>query len=66
MKKIDEGFKDHAKAFYRGVSGKTFQGKEMPGKPLQDRLGIVPADILKKINELGPKGRSDLYSRLTK
>jgi hypothetical protein len=66
MKKINESVADHAKAFYRGVTGKTFQGKEMPGTPIQDRTGIVPANILKKINELGPRGRSDLYSRLMK
>jgi hypothetical protein len=66
MKKIDEGFKDHAKAFYRGVTGKTFQGKEMPGNPIQDKSGIVPSNILKQINELGPRGRTELHSRLTK
>lgn len=66
MKIINEGFADHAKAFYRGATGKTFQGKEIAGNPVQDKSGIVPADIVKKINNLGPRGRSDLYSRLLK
>lgn len=63
---INEKFSDHAKAFYRGIRGQTHQGNEPPGKPIKDSMRIVPGSLLDAVNELGPKGRQALLSRLQK
>lgn len=64
MNTKNESVGGHAQAFYRGVTGKTFQGQEQPGPELKDTTGIIPPQLLNKINKLGVKERQRLLSEL--
>lgn len=64
MTKQIENVGGHAKAFYRGVTGKTFQGEEQPGPELKDSTGIIPPQILAKINKLDVRERQRLIAEL--
>ena len=61
---VSEAVGQHAQAFYRGITGKTFQGAEMPGPELKDPTGIVPPELLAKINKLGVNERKQLLAEL--
>jgi hypothetical protein len=64
MKKQNESLGQHAQAFYRGATGKTHQGAELPGPELKDPTGIIPSGILVKINELSVRERQQLLAEL--